>query len=46
MPPHHMLTKNRPLVIGEVFKLSKDLFSEPTAVASLGDKKNILKKDY
>ena len=39
MPSYHMLTKNRPHVIGEVCKPSKDLFSEPTAGASLGCKK-------
>ena len=39
MPSYHMLTKNRPPVIGEVFKPSKDLFSEPTAVAHLKEEK-------
>ena len=39
MPSYHMLTKNRPPVIGEVFKPSKDLFSEPTAVANFREEK-------
>ena len=41
MPSYHMLTKNRPPVIGEVFKPSKDLSSEPTAVAHLKEEKYI-----